>query len=125
MSDIDQDLAMVAEAVSSIIGSVEQAARVMAQACRRHPGFLSALHKKLKMQVSIAYLRRLERCGNGELHPELCLYIGQVQPFIEKLSLADQTRVIGGIAWPEGDTHRMRPLLSFHTMRQKQRFLAV
>jgi hypothetical protein len=116
MSAIESDLDLAANAVSGIIGSVESAAKLMAELCRRHAGFISELHKRLKMQVSVAYLRRLERCGNGELHPALCLCVGPGQPFIEKLSRADQERVVNGVAWPDGDTHRIRPLseLDYH-----------
>lgn len=102
MNTLDQDI----ESCSSVIAATHKgftaSGRLIADACDRHPGFIDALHKALRGSVSVTYLRRLERCGRGELIPELVVCVGPAQAWLEKLSVQDQKKAIKGIAWPVG-----------------------
>jgi hypothetical protein len=108
---MESDLEAAEQAIAGIITSIETSGKLLADLSRKHEGFLVALHKRLKQSVSIGYLRRLVRCGNGELHPKLCLTVGPGHPFLETLSRQEQDQIIDGVRWPLGNgDHRIRPL---------------
>lgn len=112
ITTIDGDLEAAEAAISGVIGSTYEAGKIVAEMCRRHNGFIAALHERLRGAISVAYLRRLERCGNREIHPRLVACVGEAQVWVEKLSYQDQETVVTrGVRWPlENGDHRIMQL---------------
>ena len=102
-TDLEQDLETCSAVIAASHAGFFTAGQAIAGACDRHTGFIDALHKVLRGSVSIAYLRRLERCGRGELIPDLVICVGPAQTWLEKLSVQDQKEAIKGIPWPVGE----------------------
>jgi hypothetical protein len=103
MTTIEQDAEKCSQIIAATHASFQEAGRAIAESCDRHTGFIDYLHKVLRGSVSVSYLRRLERCGRGELIPEFVVCVGPAQHWVEKLSIRDQKTALTGVAWPVGD----------------------
>jgi hypothetical protein len=68
------------------------AAALIAKCAKRHPGFIDSLAREVP-GVSLAFLRRLQRVGEGSLDPRVALGI-EHGLFIEKLNIEDQKKII-------------------------------
>jgi hypothetical protein len=118
MPSLEKDLQTAKNALSAVFDNIKETSETIAELSAIHDRFVNKLFLEMRGAVSLAFLRRLERCGKGEIIPELVVCIGNAQPFVEKLSVKDQKiALITGIKWPEGDgDHRMRTAgeLSYH-----------
>jgi hypothetical protein len=87
---LQEDVRACVQALTAIHESVMDAAALIAKCAKRHPGFIDSLAREVP-GVSLAFLRRLQRVGEGSLDPRVALGI-EHGLFIEKLNIEDQKK---------------------------------
>ena len=100
---IEEELSKCAALVASFIGDIKAAGEAIARACDSYDHFLRELKNKLGSNVTITYLRRLERLGRGEICEQIAIGAVPHISFVEKLPRTQQIEVIkNGVKFPEG-----------------------